>query len=75
MKLNFKNKICPNCKTENTFICEDSEYLPLSLKSYKALKNKPIFKCEHCGFCSYTFEEEPKEETAMKYRREAHPIP
>ena len=63
MKLNFKDKICPNCKTENNFICEENQTLSLSLKSYKALKNKPVFKCEHCGFCSYTFEEELEEET------------
>ena len=63
MKLNFKNKICPNCKTENTFICEETEKLTLSLKGYKQLKHKPVYKCENCGFCSYDFDMELESET------------
>ena len=62
MKLNFKNKICPNCKTENTFICEEGENLTFSLQGYKALKQKPVFKCSHCGFCSYDFDVKLKQE-------------
>ncbi len=63
MKLNFKQKICPNCKTENTFICEEVEKQIFSLKAYKEIKNKPVYKCEHCGFCSYDFDMPLKEQT------------
>lgn len=54
MKLSYKNLICPNCKTENTFICEEGFENKLTLECYRMAVRKPVLSCA-CGYCSFDF--------------------
>lgn len=53
MKIKYVDLVCGNCDFVNEVPVSESNQTELSLKAYKEYKDRPVYRCDNCDYCSY----------------------